>query len=259
MNALKSINAPPVVAPPLQLVIPPPPPEQNTSATSPFVVRDSAGLHPGTDAPSPVRRGRQLRRLSTALAGIVLATLAGFGKLPLDRLRLKIASPNTQLAESRPASPADRAGQVSDEKNQPDPPLQLVSWSRPERRASPAASSTDIAAVVDRAFATDGLPAVPPKIGQPQVSDAPQCVPSAGTKRPEASRPLRDEDAAVPTAAAGEQRTGKPDICRPSKNDLGTAIHWVAGVQEASDLAEQQEKLIFLIQVSGNFSREEFT
>ncbi|MFP6612792.1 MAG: hypothetical protein VB835_10815, partial [Pirellulales bacterium] len=204
-------------------------------------------------------RGRQLRRISTALAVIFLVTLAAFGKLPLDRLRFKIASPNTQLAESRPASPADRAGQVPDEKNRPDPSLQLVSWSRSERRASPAISSTDIAAVVDRAFATDGLPAVPPEIGQPQANNAPQCVPSAGTKRHEASRPLRDEDAAVPTAAAGEQGTGKPDICLPPKNDLGTAIHWVAAAQEASDLANQQDKLIFLIQVSGNFSREEFT
>ncbi|MFP6613786.1 MAG: hypothetical protein VB835_15855, partial [Pirellulales bacterium] len=207
MNASKSISAPPVVAPPLQLVIPPLPPEQNTSATPPFVVRDSAGIHPGTVASSPVRRGRQLRRISTALAVIFLVTLAAFGKLPLDRLRFKIASPNTQLAESRPASPADRAGQVPDEKNRPDPSLQLVSWSRSERRASPAVSSTDIAAVVGRAFATDGMPAVPPKIGQPQANDAPRSVPSAGTKRHEASRPLRDEDAAVPTAAAGEQGT----------------------------------------------------
>lgn len=40
---------------------------------------------------------------------------------------------------------------------------------------------------------------------------------------------------------------------------LGTAIHWEKTPDIAGQLAKEQGKLVFLLQVSGNFAREEFT
>jgi hypothetical protein len=47
--------------------------------------------------------------------------------------------------------------------------------------------------------------------------------------------------------------------CMPAGQRLGTTIDWVADIQEASRQAEEEEKLVYLLQVSGNFAREEFT
>jgi hypothetical protein len=40
---------------------------------------------------------------------------------------------------------------------------------------------------------------------------------------------------------------------------LGTTITWYRETTDAAKLAREQDKLVFLIQVSGNFAREEFT
>ncbi|MCH7728769.1 MAG: hypothetical protein IH991_20135 [Planctomycetes bacterium] len=40
---------------------------------------------------------------------------------------------------------------------------------------------------------------------------------------------------------------------------LGTVIQWMEDPKQAAELAEQQGKLVFMILVSGNFAREEFT
>ncbi len=40
---------------------------------------------------------------------------------------------------------------------------------------------------------------------------------------------------------------------------FGTVIQWQKAAKAAARLAKQQDKLVFLIQVSGNFAREEFT
>ncbi|HVA47843.1 MAG TPA: hypothetical protein VNH11_15855 [Pirellulales bacterium] len=48
---------------------------------------------------------------------------------------------------------------------------------------------------------------------------------------------------------------------RPASGDrtLGTAIHWMQSPDAASRLASEEGKLVFMIQVSGNFARQEFT
>lgn len=46
-------------------------------------------------------------------------------------------------------------------------------------------------------------------------------------------------------------------VCTGEK--LGTAIAWYDDSRRAARLASEQGKLVFLIQVSGNFAREEFT
>jgi hypothetical protein len=40
---------------------------------------------------------------------------------------------------------------------------------------------------------------------------------------------------------------------------LGTAIDWMQSPDDASKAAADQDKLVFMIQVSGNFARQEFT
>lgn len=47
------------------------------------------------------------------------------------------------------------------------------------------------------------------------------------------------------------------EVCTGEK--LGTTITWYDDSQFAARLAREQGKLVFLIQVSGNFAREEFT
>ena len=61
-------------------------------------------------------------------------------------------------------------------------------------------------------------------------------------------------DAAEPPIAA---KCEEGD-CGPFRK-LGTAIDWADNAKQAAQLARQQNKLVFLIQVSGNFAREEFT
>ena len=58
------------------------------------------------------------------------------------------------------------------------------------------------------------------------------------------------------TTCAERQCTS--DAPSPSQR-FGTAIEWAASVEQAARLAGEQDKLVFLIQVSGNFAREGFT
>jgi hypothetical protein len=54
------------------------------------------------------------------------------------------------------------------------------------------------------------------------------------------------------SAAGGEQACGGGDT-------YGTAIHWVRTAAEAKKLARAEDKLIFVVHLSGNFTRDEFT
>jgi len=67
---------------------------------------------------------------------------------------------------------------------------------------------------------------------------------------------------ALPPAGGDDQATAG-DTCSATATSglptLGTTVHWVATLDEAGKLAEKERKLVFLIQVSGNFARQEFT
>ena len=54
------------------------------------------------------------------------------------------------------------------------------------------------------------------------------------------------------SAAAGGQACDNGDT-------YGTAVHWIRTAVEAKKLAREQDKLIFVVHLSGNFSRDEFT
>ena len=47
--------------------------------------------------------------------------------------------------------------------------------------------------------------------------------------------------------------------CAAPTEKLGTTVDWVGEPNKAAPLAAEQNKLMFVIQVSGNFAREEFT
>ena len=47
------------------------------------------------------------------------------------------------------------------------------------------------------------------------------------------------------------------EVCKGEK--LGTTITWYDEPRVAARLAKEQGKLVFVIQISGNFAREEFT
>ncbi|MDG2221452.1 MAG: hypothetical protein P8L85_08740 [Rubripirellula sp.] len=68
------------------------------------------------------------------------------------------------------------------------------------------------------------------------------------------SEPLSVEQ--LPVSDTGICRDG---ACQEPENRLGTTIHWSSEPKDAYRIAEQQDKLVFLIHVSGNFKIPGFT
>ena len=61
---------------------------------------------------------------------------------------------------------------------------------------------------------------------------------------------------AVLTNSASDSAAG---TCSAGLPTLGTTVRWMATPDEAGKRAEKERKLVFLIQVSGNFARQGFT
>lgn len=61
----------------------------------------------------------------------------------------------------------------------------------------------------------------------------------------------------VAEEAAGEATGEAAEVCTGAKH--GTTITWYEDEEEAAKLAREQGKLLYVMQVSGNFAREEFT
>ncbi|HVC97020.1 MAG TPA: hypothetical protein VND64_25295 [Pirellulales bacterium] len=70
---------------------------------------------------------------------------------------------------------------------------------------------------------------------------------TAGGTTPKPATPVASPTNSATCSAAG----GLPT--------LGTAVHWMPTPDEAGKRAEKERKLLFLIQVSGNFARQGFT
>ncbi|MCH8246472.1 MAG: hypothetical protein IH951_08700, partial [Bacteroidetes bacterium] len=72
--------------------------------------------------------------------------------------------------------------------------------------------------------------------------------------------PLAKQGNPPPLALQVSNGSCKP-ACTPKKinGTLGTALMWAENVSAASSQARAEDKLIFLLHVSGNFAREEFT
>ena len=73
------------------------------------------------------------------------------------------------------------------------------------------------------------------------------------------NRPAETSTLGVSTYPTFESDSDQPatEVCTGEK--LGTTIDWYDDPHVAARLAEEQGKLIYVIQVSGNFAREEFT
>ncbi|HEV3343289.1 MAG TPA: hypothetical protein VG125_23155 [Pirellulales bacterium] len=79
-----------------------------------------------------------------------------------------------------------------------------------------------------------------------------------------AKRPVKSAaDAGTSTAATCATGTCSPvaDAAPPAEvdNKLGTAVTWMPTPDAAARAAAGEDKLVFMIQVSGNFARQEFT
>ena len=55
------------------------------------------------------------------------------------------------------------------------------------------------------------------------------------------------------SSASGDDQSGDSD------RKLGTAVTWMSSPDAAARAASDGDKLVFMIQVSGNFARQEFT
>jgi hypothetical protein len=78
-----------------------------------------------------------------------------------------------------------------------------------------------------------------------------------------AKRPVKPPADATSTGATCSTGTCSPnaDGAQPTvvDNKLGTAVTWMPTPDAAARSAADQDKLVFMIQVSGNFARQEFT
>jgi hypothetical protein len=115
----------------------------------------------------------------------------------------------------------------------------------------------------------------PASIPAPQPAPAPQLAeqqvapigPSEETAEANPPAPLSTAPATSPDSIEGKVLTIKPpattQVCEQEKKfkdrKLNTALTWAESVAEASQQAEDEEKLVFLIHVSGNFEMPGFT
>ena len=63
----------------------------------------------------------------------------------------------------------------------------------------------------------------------------------------------------VSTAAVAEDKTDEFCPKCAGLKSVGTTVHFAETPKQAQELAKQHGKLVFLLHVSGNFAKEEFT
>lgn len=104
------------------------------------------------------------------------------------------------------------------------------------------------------------------------ITVQPAEVPTTATSSPEAVTDTSTTSPAAPPQSSpvsleGKVLTIKPpaatQVCEPATKfkdrQLSTALTWTESVEEAAQQAEEEEKLVFLIHVSGNFEMPGFT
>lgn len=205
--------------------------------------------------------------LTLLLLGIVIGRVFGPEASTKDNGGELVASTAALLPESVSPLPTE-AGVPQEEVNPPE----LIIEAEPAEPIAPPANATP--AAEERKVAATETPATE---NSPATTLAPQ--PESTT---ETSSQTIDEALAVtspppafssttiqpsPVSLEGKVATIKPpaatQVCEPAKKfkdrKLSTALTWAESVQEASEQAEETDKLVFLIHVSGNFEMPGFT
>lgn len=107
-------------------------------------------------------------------------------------------------------------------------------------------------------YQSKSRPAVPPATQASSTTPAAPAPQSSASPSP-TTKNVADVPALPPVGGDDQAKAGNICAAISGLPTLGTAVHWVATPDEAGKLAEKEHKLVFLIQVSGNFARQEFT
>lgn len=186
-------------------------------------------------------------RLAIVVGGLtlfLLGTVTGrvFGPdSASDQVTVSATSPNVIATESVP---------YAEEVNPPE----LIVCAEP---AEPIATTNVVAS---ESTATESTPQPTEETAAAITSD-----PEPGLTSTTAAPAIAPQ--ASPVSIEGKVPTIKPlastQVCAPAEKfkdrKLSTALTWAESVQEASQQAEEEQKLVFLIHVSGNFEMPGFT
>jgi len=211
-------------------------------------------------------------RLALVAAGLTIFLLGTFvGRLfGPDRSSepVAVASVPSQPAIESAAQPESVAAEVNPElilesepaEPVPTPNASLASAAGP--KASEVAAEKVAAEKTEAATTTAREEAAEPQASAPPPATAAPTAETSATAAPE-SVPLQT----TLVSLGGKVPTIKPllstQVCTTEEKfkdrKLNTALIWAESVEEASHQAEEEEKLVFLIHVSGNFEVPGFT
>jgi len=148
-----------------------------------------------------------------------------------------------------------------------NPPELIVCSEAGEPLASPDNSTP--AAEAPTVVASEPVPTVstPRPIEQSPAAGTPNLETEPATTVTTSSGPAANVSQTSPISIEGKVPTIKPlpstQVCAAAQKfkdrKLSTALTWAESVQEASQQAEEEQKLVFLIHVSGNFEMPGFT
>lgn len=129
----------------------------------------------------------------------------------------------------------------------------------------------EVIAPVPPPAAPPAAPANPPVPASTVVTtptaESPTTEPAVAESPKTFATPVAAPEQFSPVSSGSKVPTIKPlastQVCEPAEKykdrKLNTALTWAESIQEASHQAEDEEKLVFLIHVSGNFEMPGFT
>lgn len=188
----------------------------------------------------------------------------------------RIIGPNTAsdanavepiAAVSTALPPSEASGVVSTEsaacEAEVNPP-ELIFFPEP---AEPTAIPEDAQSAIAASTTLTSEPPATASNPQPPGQTATAITSNIETAITESTSPVTKPPQSSPVSLEGKVTTIKPlavtQVCETAEKykdrKLSTALTWAESVDEAAQQAEQDEKLVFLIHVSGNFEMPGFT
>ena len=245
--------------PPVATVMPPPVGATPPPISSPTAARQSGPFPAATCRTVGQLRDRFVRGFAVFTGLLFVLTLSGVAGRFNERRQSEIGNADREvLSVSR--RPDDRrdatlVDPVGGEQATPPPPAL-------QRTAVLDVADATQAEVLPSTAGAARRPAPAPVT--PDAANSPEASPSAVRTGTATSRNTSvvsvSETAIAPIDPPGSlhQPDTPPPVTRELRT-LGTALEWAETPDQALQLAREQGKLVFLIQVSGNFAREEFT